>query len=251
MFTFLCYNSDGSDDMNEQLMDKNEYYCLGVSGGCDSMYLMEHMRLAGYRFCVAHVNYHYREDSDLDQELVEKYCHRYGIPCFVKECNPHEYHQGNFQEQARLIRYHFYKDVMKQHNCIAVVLGHHKDDVIETIVMKQLKHQLVYYLGMKDINKVYGIDVIRPMLSLYKNDIRQYCDVYHVPYRDDYTNFETEFMRDKVRNITLKDLSEEEKERIYNDAREHNKRIENEEFKVKGYYLDYKNKGYLDRKSVV
>ena len=51
---------------------------------CDSMALLDMMNQAGYQIIVCHVNYHLREDSDLDQQTVEAYCHRYDLPCYVR-----------------------------------------------------------------------------------------------------------------------------------------------------------------------
>lgn len=66
--------------MNEKLLNKTSYYVIGVSGGCDSMYLLDTLRKLGYHLFVAHVNYNYRHDSYIDYELVSDYCSEYGIP---------------------------------------------------------------------------------------------------------------------------------------------------------------------------
>lgn len=62
-------------DSFKDLLKMQELYILGVSGGCDSMALLDMMNQAGYQIIVCHVNYHLREDSDLDQQTVEAYCH--------------------------------------------------------------------------------------------------------------------------------------------------------------------------------
>ncbi|MFQ7840390.1 MAG: ATP-binding protein [Thomasclavelia spiroformis] len=54
--------------MNEKLLNKTSYYVIGVSGGCDSMYLLDTLRKKGYHLLVAHVNYNYRHDSYIDYD---------------------------------------------------------------------------------------------------------------------------------------------------------------------------------------
>ncbi len=70
--------------MNLELLDCSKYYVIGVSGGCDSMYLLDTLRKQGYHLLVAHVNYNYRHDSYIDYELVSDYCATYGIPFTIK-----------------------------------------------------------------------------------------------------------------------------------------------------------------------
>ena len=70
--------------MNLELLDRSKYYIIGVSGGCDSMYLLDTLRKLGYHLLVAHVNYNFRHDSYLDYELVSDYCATYGIPFTIK-----------------------------------------------------------------------------------------------------------------------------------------------------------------------
>ena len=91
----------------KHLLSKEKKYIVGVSGGCDSMALLDMLRVAKYRLVVCHVNYHLRHDSDLDQKNVCEYCKKNQIPLFVKEIDPANYGKENFQEQARILRYLF------------------------------------------------------------------------------------------------------------------------------------------------
>ena len=96
-WNFFDIMSSWSDNMNLELLDRSKYYIIGVSGGCDSMYLLDTLRKLGYHLLVAHVNYNFRHDSYLDYELVSDYCATYGIPFYYKEYHSQDYHQGNFQ----------------------------------------------------------------------------------------------------------------------------------------------------------
>ena len=230
----------------EKLLDFNNLYVVGVSGGCDSMALLDIMQKKGYRTVVCHVNYHLRNDSDLDQKTVEDYCKMHNIACFVKEIDSKEYSKENFQMQARELRYQFYREIASKYNTNEVVLAHHLDDVIENIVMQLQRNNTKGYLGIKDVSDVFGVVVIRPFLEVRKQALRNYCHDHNVFYRDDYTNFETDFTRDFVRNVTLKKYSEKQIEELLIQAKCHNERyLKNLEL-VQVYIHQYHQKEMID-----
>ena len=231
--------------INESLLDKNKYYVIGVSGGCDSMYLLNSLYELGYHLLVAHVNYNYRHDSHIDYQLVKDYCGKRDIPLFYREFHKEDYHQGNFQDCARVLRYSFYKEIYESHHCDGLILGHHLDDHLESIYMQLSKHHTVYYLGIKEENTVYGMKVLRPLMHCYKEEIRQYCDDHHIPYHDDYTNFQTEFKRDEIRNLVLSSYTLKQKEELLLKAKQHNERIDCLNQKVKPYYDQYLKEGSI------
>lgn len=231
--------------MMKQLLNKNKSYVIGVSGGCDSMYLLDRLNKEGYHLYVAHVNYHYRYDSDVDFELVRDYCEQHHILFYYKEFQPHDYHQGNFQDQARKLRYVFYQEIYREHQCDGLILAHHLDDCLESIYMQLSHHHTVYYLGIKAENWVEDMRIVRPLMDTYKKDIRRICDEQKIPYHDDYTNFEIEFERDKVRNTIMNTYSQKQKEALLFKAQKHNQRIAELEFKVNPYYQQYRAEGQI------
>lgn len=233
--------------MNKKLLDHTKLYIVGVSGGSDSMYLLESLYKDHYRVIVAHVNYHYRYDSDEDYKLVRDYCQKYSIPFYYREFFPDDYCQGNFEDKARKLRYQFYLELYTKYHCDGVILGHHLDDQLETIYMQLERHHTSHYLGMREMNDVYGMTIIRPLLEdEYKDDIVLKCHINGIPYRDDYTNFETEFFRDKVRNVILKYYSHEEKMELLDKAKRHNQRIDGLMERVRPIYDLYKKNGKIN-----
>jgi tRNA(Ile)-lysidine synthase len=231
--------------LNEQLLNKESLYVIGVSGGCDSMCLLDILRIKGYRLLVAHVNYNYRHDSYIDYELVSNYCAEYGIPFYYKSFHSEDYSEGNFQDRARHLRYDFYKEIYELYQCDGLILGHHLDDDLESIYMQIKRHNTIHYLGMKEKNLVQDMVVLRPLLNCYKDEIIKTCQEQHIEYHDDYTNFETDFERDKVRNLVLKDYSLKQKEELLQKAKEHNERIQDLEFKVQPFYQQYLEDGII------
>ncbi|CAI2192124.1 4246_t:CDS:2, partial [Funneliformis geosporum] len=70
---------------NNKSLSKNKLYVLAVSGGSDSMFLLEKMRGEGCNLVVAHVNYKKRENSDYDEKVVKDYCQKYSLPCEIHQ----------------------------------------------------------------------------------------------------------------------------------------------------------------------
>ena len=152
--------------INKKLLDKSSYYVIGVSGGCDSMALLNSLHESGYHLLVAHVNYNYRHDSYEDYELVSNYCFELGIPFYYKEFHKDDYSEGNFQDRARTLRYTFYKEIYDLYHCKGLILGHHLDDHLESIYMQLSKHNTVHYLGIRDVNVVSDMNVYRPLMNV-------------------------------------------------------------------------------------
>ena len=94
-------------------LDKNQKYLLACSHGPDSMALFFMLKEEGYNFAVAHVNYHLREESDQEQKELEAYCAKNNIELYVKEVTE-SLGETNLEEQCRIIRYTFFKDLVNQ-----------------------------------------------------------------------------------------------------------------------------------------
>lgn len=201
-----------------------EGYILGVSGGPDSMALLDIARRHQLKIVVCHVNYHVREDSDLDQQLVLDYCNQYKIPCEV--LNVTEYGPGNFEDQARTYRYEFYLKTAKDYHYKTVLLAHHKDDFLESVLMKQARKMEDVYLGIRAHSIYKSLEVIRPLMHLYKEDLVSYCNQYHVPYRIDSTNLSSDYTRNYYRNEVLSHYCIDQKEALYKQAMAYNDELE-------------------------
>lgn len=234
--------------INWQLLDKTDTYIIGVSGGVDSMALLDMLHREKYTIVVCHVNYHYRYDSDVDQQLVESYCKDRSIPYFIKNVEEKENHNGNFQMQARILRYTFYYEIAKKYNTDRVILGHHKDDCMETIYMQLARNSTKGYLGIQPISKVQNVRVYRPLLEVSKKELYEYCQNHQVLYHEDYTNFQTDFTRDYVRNEVLPTLSKLQKKELLKRTLEHNQRYLKRQEAMQPYYKRYQEMGYINYK---
>lgn len=231
--------------MNEAVLSKEKVYIVGVSGGVDSMALLDMLYKKQYQVVVCHVNYHLRHDSNVDQQLVATYCKQKGIPCYIKEVLDTEYTKDNFQLQAREIRYAFYKEIGNLHHSNTVLLAHHQDDVIETIYMQLQRHNTKGYLGIQETTIIKEMVVQRPLLMMHKQELYQYCKDQQVEYHEDYTNFQTEFTRDYVRNAILPTFTLEQKQELLRQATKHNEKYFEQEKKMQKRYQEYLQNGYI------
>ena len=228
--------------LDESLLDKNRKYLVGVSGGVDSMALLDMLVKKAYNVIVVHYNYHFREDSDLDENLVRSYCQNHHLPFYVRQGDKKEYQKGNFEMLAREKRYAFYKEIGDLNGIDTIILGHHLNDHLETIVMQLQRHNTKGYLGIKEQSYVKNMHVVRPLLKLKKQQLIDYCTKNHLEYHEDYTNYDTRYTRNHVRHIDLKKYNEQE---LWEKASKHNQQYKKQPAKLQQIYQEYDQNHFL------
>ncbi|AKB11332.1 tRNA lysidine(34) synthetase TilS [Mycoplasmopsis synoviae] len=177
-------------------------YLIAVSGGADSMFLLD--KYKHKNIVVAHVNYNQRNDSNFDEELVRNYCEKNNIKLEILSLNKQDFLKGNFQDWARKARYSFFEKVYKKHNCNKLLIAHHKLDFLETYYMQKESNKMNFFYGIKKRSFIFDMHVYRPFLYKYtKKQIYKFCRKNKIPYRDDYSNFESKYTRNIVRKLLL------------------------------------------------
>ncbi len=185
------------------LIQYNDRLVIGVSGGPDSMGLLHFLMSIKAEFnltlIVAHINHHTRgEENTREEELIRDFCFLHDIPYIVG--NFLKSGKKNFHEEARNFRYRFFLDLAKEYRANKIVLAHHEDDQVETILFKITRgNHLSGYIGMKDSYDLDNITVIRPFLNVTKDDILEYCLKNNVPYALDSSNFSVKYTRNYFR----------------------------------------------------
>ena len=179
-------------------LDRNKTYVLGVSFGVDSMVMLDQARLAGLNLIIAHVNYHKRKESDLEQALLEQYAFEHDLPLFVLDVQAPS--KGNFQAWAREVRYDFFVDLIQQGHGDTIMVAHHQDDELETGLLQEKRGGWIRYWGIEPITDYQGVEVIRPLLSVTKAALYEYQQLVHLPYAEDASNQSLVYERNKIRS---------------------------------------------------
>ncbi len=204
-------------------LDKNKKYLLACSYGPDSMCLFDLLFKGQYHFSVAHVNYHFRSESNFEEQSLREYCQKHYIELFVLDNK--EKVTNNIEERAREIRYSFFEKIVKEKGFDFVLTAHQLDDHLETYLLQKQRKNHVNYYGIKEQILIKNVHVIRPMLEYSKDQIMDYIKDNDVPYSIDQTNNEVMFERNKIRNNVLSHYSEEEKRQLLNQISQENHRI--------------------------
>lgn len=205
----------------------SKYYILACSYGPDSMALFDMLYKAKCKFVVCFVNYHKRKESDQEQKDIASYCKKLGVKLEVLDTKGMK-EEGNFQEWAREARYDFFQKVYKKYNAAGVFVAHHQDDLIETFLMQKMRKGHVKEYGLNDISMLRDMIVIRPLLMYTKEDLANYCRENQVPYSVDMSNFETKYLRNRIRKDVINHLTEIDRENILKEI--HDLNMEQEEF---------------------
>ena len=186
------------------LIAESDKVILALSGGIDSMVLADLLLKSKVEFVAAHCNFHLRgEESDGDEKFVRKFAEKNGIHCFVKHFDTEKYAEENgisIEMAARDLRYSWFEELRQQLGYDRIAVAHHADDQAETFFINLLRGAGLNGLkGMKPQNGV----IIRPLLWASREQIRKYAVENHIVWRDDHTNAESVYLRNRIRNQLL------------------------------------------------
>ncbi len=185
---------------HHKLFSKQSKVLIGLSGGPDSMVLTHVLMQLGYNCMAAHCNFHLRgEASNKDAEFVTKWCNENDIPLFTTDFDTTEYAITNkisIEMAARELRYNWFEKLRVEHSVDVIGIGHHKDDSVETILINLIRGTGIKGLtGIPITNK----HIVRPLLSVSRQQIMEYCSVNKLPYVVDHTNEEEVYTRNILR----------------------------------------------------
>jgi len=182
-------------------------YLLAVSGGIDSMVLLEIFKQHSLHFSVAHINYQLRgNDSDSDQELVEKFCLKHKIPFYTKivNTNSEKPNQVSLQMFAREIRYLFFQELKQNIHYDYLVTAHHFNDSLETFFINFSRASGLK--GLSGIPKFKENSFIRPLLDFSKQEIITFALEHNIQWNEDKSNAKDAYLRNKIRHKIIPEL---------------------------------------------
>lgn len=181
-------------------------FFVACSGGMDSMVLLHVLHKLNKRVSALHINYMLRgDDSEKDQQLVEEFCKKKGIPSHIKRVDLNKYlleTGGNLQETARKVRYAYFEN-FKVKKDFRIVLGHHADDQVETFFLNLARGGGIMGLAsMLPEHRQY----LRPLLPFTKKEIVDYAIENKIEWREDVSNSSSKYNRNKLRNILIPEM---------------------------------------------
>lgn len=202
---------------SRQLVTPGDKVLLALSGGADSTALL-HLFLEirprlGLELAVAHLNYGLRGSaSEADAEFVRSLAVDYHLPCVVETLSPPDRPKGgNVQARAREQRYRFFQRIGDSLGVQRIALGHTRNDQAETVLLRLLRGSGA--LGLAAIPVSRADRFIRPLLSIEREDLRAYLRSRGVGWREDSSNRDLRFARNRVRHELIPRL-----EKAFNPA---------------------------------
>lgn len=179
-------------------------YLLAVSGGMDSMLMLQLFHNLKLNFSVAHCNFNLRgDDSIADEALVYETCKRLSIPCYVKHFDTlkeKEIQNEGTQLVARRLRYTWFESLRLEAGLDFICTAHHQRDNIETLVYRFMNG--AFPESMQGIKPIHG-NIIRPLLFVPYNELKQFSTTFSLVYREDLSNLTNDYSRNKIRHELL------------------------------------------------
>ena len=185
----------------QKISAENQKILLLISGGADSVFLF-HLLIQYFpklKIHLLHVNYQLRkEESQKDQKFIENLIadyqnrislqgHFYSVKISTK---------GNIQKKARDIRYNLAQKISLQNKISIIFTAHHQNDLVENFFLKMIKGKNLLFPGLYQKEKIY-----RPLINIFtKEEIIHYLQKNKISYRQDQSNFENKYERNRIRN---------------------------------------------------
>ncbi len=160
-------------------------YCISLSGGVDSMVLLDILHQREKQIIAIHVNYNNREESKLEEKFLKEYCQEKEITfiCLSFDITRGSIKRSEYETMTKKMKFDFYKKIMDDYGLNCILLAHHKDDIIENIFTNFCRGENFLNLSViKEHNTILGVNIHRPLIKHYKQDIYDYAHFHDVPY---------------------------------------------------------------------
>jgi tRNA(Ile)-lysidine synthase len=198
------------------MLPRASHVTVAVSGGPDSVCLLEVLREVAPRFelklSVAHFNHRLRgAASDEDEQFVAKLAARSGLRCYCASANVAR-SKGNLEQAARRARRTFFAELIRKGYTDRIALGHTRDDQAETVLFRLLRGSGL--AGLAGIIPVTADGYIRPLIEITRAEVEQFLRSRGLEWREDATNRDPRFARNRVRHSLLPQMGREWNPRI-------------------------------------
>lgn len=192
------------------MIEPGDCVTAGVSGGADSVCMLHLLtrlqKEIPFRLAVVHVNHGMRAEAGEDAVFVERLCEQWGVPFYLREVDMAGYaaaHKLSQEEAGRLLRYRAFQEVLgeiKAGDRGRIAVAHNADDRAETMLFHMFRGS-----GLKGLSSIRPVreSVIRPLLSVSREQIEAYLGEEGLDWREDGTNGEDVYARNKIRHHIL------------------------------------------------
>ncbi len=182
-----------------------EIVLVAVSGGADSLALLYALHTLRQQLrChlhVVHLNHRLRPEADTDADFVRQHAEHLNLPCSIQQVDVFRLAKQwklSLETAGRRARYQFYDFVCSETDATKVALGHHQDDIAETVLMNLIRGS--GSTGLKGITPVRDLKFIRPLIGFTRQQIEAFLTSIDVVPRHDATNTDTRYLRNRIRH---------------------------------------------------
>ncbi|OGW79163.1 MAG: tRNA lysidine(34) synthetase TilS [Omnitrophica bacterium RIFCSPLOWO2_12_FULL_44_17] len=201
-----------------RMLEKGDSVLIAVSGGCDSVVLLhllvEMKKSWKFRLAVAHINHQLRgEASRRDELFVRKLAKQFGLPFFSEKVDVKRKMKAekvSLEEAARLLRYDFFEKIVKSKKVRKIAVAHNLDDQAETVLMRILNGTGLQGLqAIRPKRKLGEAYIVRPLIEMSREKIREFAKENSIRFREDASNRDVRFVRNRIRLKLLPQLEKE------------------------------------------
>ncbi len=185
------------------LISPKDKILIAYSAGVDSSvltYLLNKFKnyLNIDRLAIAYLNHGIRKEANEEESFIEQVAQKFGIEFFIKKVNVPELARSenkSIEEKGREERYKFFTEILQRKDFNKLATGHHLSDLVETVILWFIQGNKKGLQGFKPKENF----IIRPLYYLKKDEIKKYAMEKNIEFKEDMTNYSTEYMRNKVR----------------------------------------------------
>ena len=187
-------------------MNKQPIFIVAVSGGVDSVVLLHKLvsrqtvdEINSPKYVAAHFDHGIRKDSNEDAELVRKLAKEYELDF---ELGQGKLNDKSSEADSRRLRYKFLRDTKEKYKADKIILAHHQDDLLETMVLN-----IIRGTGPRGLNPMQGYDdLLRPLIHRRKKELIEYANKHNLVWNEDSTNSDEKYKRNYIRKNIMPKL---------------------------------------------
>lgn len=208
------------EQLSSSLPPECKKYIVSLSGGVDSMVLISILKYLNLDVIAIHINYNNRCEAHHEQLFLQQWCGLNQIKLYIKEIKhinrESSSNRSLYEEETTKIRFDFYKYVLNKEKCESILLGHHKDDIVENIFTNVCRGRNILDLKViQECSIIDNVKIRRPLIKIKKTEIYDFAKRNNIPYFLDSTPLWS--VRGKCRNRVFKELSDTFGKKIYNN----------------------------------